>query len=98
MVYDNIWSVTTKYARMLILNKTPSKKKKKKKKKIFPGDVERSPVERTIVYRIEKTQALGKMAYILFPRENEACDVSIGVQLFSVCVSFPLMSLMGGVG
>ena len=27
-----------------------------------------------------------------------ASDVSIRVQLFRVCVSFPLMSLMGGVG
>ena len=27
-----------------------------------------------------------------------ATDVSIRVQLFRVCVSFPLMSLMGGVG
>ena len=27
-----------------------------------------------------------------------ACDVSIRVQLFRVCVSFPLMSLMEGVG
>ena len=27
-----------------------------------------------------------------------AIDVSIRVQLFRVCVSFPLMSLMGGVG
>ena len=27
-----------------------------------------------------------------------ASDVSIRVQLFHVCVSFPFMSLMGGVG
>ena len=27
-----------------------------------------------------------------------ASDVSIRVQLFRVCISFPLMSLMGGVG